>query len=490
MPVSQTLLSERTNNHIVANAWETIAEAVARLPNAFSMWWHLVVDHGDRRFSVIKFSDLQAQAVKSGDVATFVQQRLETLTLPVAATASLNMLSDDEALSLAENSLGQVLVVLENGRVAGIVYTGTTRGLGGFNTQAPLYDAALQNRPQEEATAWQDDDEFAMPQPAAETPPEPPPSVPPPAPIIPQPAPIPVENQPVPGTAGEEVQFTAYYPREAVAGVRSGLYVYTHLAGALELTQKDVRKFIDELGGSIPAPRTAKQTARLQRGTVLTVTPECDDVEFNPPSLTKSWDDDYTRFEFEFKPAASLIGEPLIGAVGVSVGGVEIASVKFVCDVVEKRSPESSILSPAPSPTPPENPLAAAELRSESAALYQRIFISYSRKDVEVVETYRKAQLALGNEVFMDTYSIRSGEDWQAALARGIRDAEIFQLFWSENSAASSNVRDEWEYALEYKCAETRCDGFIRPVFWTKPMPVKPPEELGHLNFKYIPLGE
>jgi hypothetical protein len=114
--------------------------------------------------------------------------------------------------------------------------------------------------------------------------------------------------------------------------------------------------------------------------------------------------------------------------------------------------------------------------------------VSYSRKDAAVAEAFRLAQLALGNEVFMDTYSIRTGENWQAALAKAIDTADIFQLFWSAHAAESPNVHDEWDYALKYRCPNTRCADFIRPVYWEQPLPVPPPPELGHLNFRFVPL--
>ena len=136
-----------------------------------------------------------------------------------------------------------------------------------------------------------------------------------------------------------------------------------------------------------------------------------------------------------------------------------------------------------------KNPLAVAKFGTHTTVPYQLIFVSYSRSDSRVVEMYRRVQQAVGNEVFMDTYSIRAGEEWHAALALGIDTADVFQLFWSKNSAESLAVKDEWNYALAYRCPKTRGVGFIRPIYWTLPMPAPPPEELRHLNFRYVPLG-
>ncbi|WP_222104811.1 hypothetical protein, partial [Candidatus Accumulibacter aalborgensis] len=49
--------------------------------------------------------------------------------------------------------------------------------------------------------------------------------------------------------------------------------------------------------------------------------------------------------------------------------------------------------------------------------------------------------------------------------------------------------REEWQYALQYRCPDSKCEGFIRPVYWQKPMP-DPPPELSHVNFKYVPLAD
>jgi HEAT repeat protein len=270
--------------------------------------------------------------------------------------------------------------------------------------------------------------------------------------------------------------FTTYYPREIQAKARYGLYVYAHHRGSEHAVFQDVQKFAQELGGKVPNPHiVVNDVIRLELGTALTVVPQCAGVTFNPVSLTKTYSNPWTRFDFDLTSGA--VDELLTGTISIQVSGVEIASIKMALEVRAAAAPVAV-----------DNPLAAAKLSKETARMYQRIFVSYSRQDKAVVEAYRLAQLALGNDVFMDTYSIRAGENWQAALAHAIDNAEVFQLFWSENSAQSSNVRDEWDYALRFKCAENRCEEFIRPVYWIQPMPATPPLELNHLNFRYVPL--
>lgn len=313
-------------------------------------------------------------------------------------------------------------------------------------------------------------------------PPAQPISPPPPAPA-PQPQParggdvdklrlIPADRQkPAPTAATDtgEVHFSAYYPSRIGAVVsRSALIVYAHLAELVGTIEADAQKFAQELGGSLPPRTSANRSARLAANTAITITPECSDLIFDPPSLTKTWGGTWTRFNFDFTPKAPLQSSAVSGRIAISVGVIEIAHIDFTMDVIL-------------------NPLAAAKLANSSTKLYQKIFVSYSRRDREIVDSYRVAQIALGNDIFVDTESIRSGQNWQAALATAIDNADIFQLFWSANSAASANVRDEWDYALHYRCPQTQCADFLRPVYWQNPL-TPPPSQLNHLNFRYIPV--
>jgi len=96
---------------------------------------------------------------------------------------------------------------------------------------------------------------------------------------------------------------------------------------------------------------------------------------------------------------------------------------------------------------------------------------------------------ALGDQFLRDVKTLRSGEVWSAQLEQMIRDANIFQLFWSSNSMISAFVKQEWEYALSLNRAN-----FIRPVYWEKRFPEKkpdlPPETLRRLHFHRLPTEE
>jgi energy-coupling factor transporter ATP-binding protein EcfA2 len=286
-----------------------------------------------------------------------------------------------------------------------------------------------------------------------------------------------------PGLPIKLAKFSAYFPREATPEQRYSLLIYTYNPHHKLQTEQDVQKFQDELGGTVPKPRLAKKSASVATGTKITVVPGCDEIEFEPESLTKRWMGDWTRYNFEFRPTTALLDETLFIRVSIQISGVEIAHIKCAVDVVEGTMQAQSAAGTD------NNPLALANMRSTKATPYQRIFISYSRRDSDVAKSYKLAQRAMGNEAFLDVDNLRAGENWRAALARAIDEADIFQLFWSEHSAGSQYCRHEWDYALKTRCADGDCEGFIRPVYWRKPMP-SPPQELRDFNFHYVPFED
>ena len=76
---------------------------------------------------------------------------------------------------------------------------------------------------------------------------------------------------------------------------------------------------------------------------------------------------------------------------------------------------------------------------------------------------------------------LRSGDEWDVVVKEWIAEADLFQLFWSSNSASSPWVRGEWEYARSLNR-----EGFIRCINLENPPPPVP-RELVELHFPYFP---
>jgi hypothetical protein len=78
-----------------------------------------------------------------------------------------------------------------------------------------------------------------------------------------------------------------------------------------------------------------------------------------------------------------------------------------------------------------------------------RIFACYAREDIEVVRMVQSLHRALPlSRLDYDIEILTAGDDWERSLDRAIRDADLFQLFWSPAAADSEQVEREWRLAL------------------------------------------
>lgn len=282
--------------------------------------------------------------------------------------------------------------------------------------------------------------------------------------------------------ATNEVGFRLYSPITVQVQSRSSFHLYAFIGEMLAEIEKDV----GGVQGDFPIyPKDADEKTTIKVGTPITVIPESEKLEFEPQSLTKKWHGDWTRYDFDFRTDSQLKNLMIVVRVSIQISGIEVAHINTAIEIVGQNSVHTGSV-PFIMLT---NPLAAQKTISKTTTPYHRIFISYSRHDAQIARSYKLAQTALGNDVFLDVDNLRAGENWQAGLAKAIDEADIFQLFWSEHSANSKYCRYEWEYALRYRCPDTQCETFIRPVYWTKPIP-KVPDELRNLNFKFVPFEQ
>ncbi len=265
----------------------------------------------------------------------------------------------------------------------------------------------------------------------------------------------------------EEVNFSAFYPKEVAVEKWYTLLVYTYVPTVLESVREDARKFEEEIG-QIRESKPAS-TTQLTRGTEVTIVPSCEGVKFNPERVTFQWIEDQHRSQFRIRADASMA--EMAGNVQVSIyaGPLIVGTLKMGVLFTETEASRE--------------PVRSEEVRSQ---MYHQseIFISYSHRDTEIIKNCKKAYEALGHNVLIDFETLRSGQKWNAELMRMIDKASIFQLFWSENSSKSEYCRQEWQYALKLN----RGEGFIRPVFWNEPIP-NPPPELSDLHFDFAPFA-
>lgn len=266
----------------------------------------------------------------------------------------------------------------------------------------------------------------------------------------------------------EEVNFSAFYPKEVAVEKWYSLLVYAFVPSALEAVRQDAERFKSEIGDM----RETKQPVAtyLARGTEITLVPSCEGVTFNPERYSFKWFEDQHRAQFRLRADTSLVDMAGNGQVTIYVGPVIVGTLKMGMLFNETGADLPSVSS-----------------EEVTGRMYRQdeIFISYSHRDTAVIRNCQKAYEALGFNVLIDSETLRSGQKWNDELMRMIERADIFQLFWSENSSTSKYCQQEWEHALKLNKGE----GFIRPVFWKEPIP-EPPAELSDLHFDYVPFAD
>ena len=311
------------------------------------------------------------------------------------------------------------------------------------------------------------------------------------------PEPMAVQSSGAPKPAAivdENVQFTVYRPNAVQPEVWYPLLAFAHLAERRPDAPPGQPDPLEQVqtGGTGPRRQAGYGAPRVDaRGGVpregqLTFVPFVEGVDFNPRSQTFEWQEDVHQQNFRLKARPDTAGRVLRGQLTVYLGAFILADIDltFRVDLAAPPPPTPTVrpvtllATSSASPTSPQ-----PELTPVTAVPYQKVFPSYSHKDLAIVRQAEAYGKALGHIYLRDRLALRSGEEWEQRLLELIDEADIFQLFWSSNSMRSEYVRREWEHALALGRR-----AFIRPTYWEVPMPHSanphlPPDELAKLHF-------
>jgi TIR domain len=88
-------------------------------------------------------------------------------------------------------------------------------------------------------------------------------------------------------------------------------------------------------------------------------------------------------------------------------------------------------------------------LPSIEQAVMGHIFVSYSRRDREIVDRFVGMVETAGMNVWIDREKIQAGKLWRTQIVQAIDTCDGFVLMLSTSSAASDNVRREIDLALD-----------------------------------------
>ena len=103
---------------------------------------------------------------------------------------------------------------------------------------------------------------------------------------------IPVEEE-------EEVNFSAFYPKELAVEKWYSLLVYAFVPSALEAVRRDAERFKSEIGDMRETKKPV--STQMTRGTEITLVPSCEGVTFNPERYSFKWFEDQHRAQFRLR---------------------------------------------------------------------------------------------------------------------------------------------------------------------------------------------
>jgi len=305
-------------------------------------------------------------------------------------------------------------------------------------------------------------------------------ATPPAAPAL-LPSPAFDEGVPLHEVAHDDVRFTIYRPRQLVVASWAPLLAFVHLSERrhdappnsphpIEVVLRQAEAWLG--GGDLDLLGPSDDDdGPIQFEGLLTFVPRVPGVEFDPPQQSFRWVSEVHRAEFKMRAQHAAGGTATSGQLSVFLGNVLVADVALSFPVVFQF----------------DRPPARQPVVSESAGLYRKIFASYSRRDVHVAEGFRELSRVWGDCFVVDLADHRAGDELSPAVERSIRQADVFQLFWSSNSMRSAYVRAEWDYALSLGRPN-----FVRPTYWEDPLPALPerdlpPTALRDLDFQAVP---
>lgn len=283
----------------------------------------------------------------------------------------------------------------------------------------------------------------------------------------------------------ENVTFTVYKPKVVAPLEWSPLLAFAHLEdlpddarfpGEPSLREQVQAQAAAALGNRLQdyAGDSEDASQAVPHEAEITFVPFLPGFRFNPPQATFLFLEPIQKEEFRMAAPADLDGQTVRGRLSVYWGHILLADLTLRVRVDSR----SRTLSPAD-----------VETEREAIRPYRDVFASYSHQDTPIVLEFERYLRTFGDRYLIDRDTLRAGQIWDDRLQGMIREADVFQLFWSRNAMQSPFVEKEWRYAL----ALGR-ESFVRPVYWEDPLPSVPekglpPEDLRRLHFHFFPRG-
>jgi TIR domain len=253
----------------------------------------------------------------------------------------------------------------------------------------------------------------------------------------------------------ELINFAAFAPRSITPNCTFILDIWAYLP----FQYSRVSEMARALGRDVNVGY--KAGVPISRGAILTIKVDIAQLSVEDPVDTFVWNDEPANASFIIGVPVDTPSGNYPGKALISCEGLPIAKLVFLIAVSTIKV--SNYVD-----------------RSSEVVYHKTAFASYASENREEVlsRIHGMKKVAPYLDIFIDLFSLRSGENWQAKLEQHVPTQDTFFLFWSHYAARSVWVKREWKLALQKRGLD-----YIDPVPLEDPDHAPPPPELRSLHF-------
>lgn len=251
------------------------------------------------------------------------------------------------------------------------------------------------------------------------------------------------------------VVFTAHAPRWVAPSAKFVLDIWACLKDQLVTVAELARG--ESVGQKMGVP--------IERGTLITISLDIPDLAVRDPVDHLVWCGEPANASFQITVPKHLSHGDYLGTAKIAASGIPIARIDLGLSITNEVYPE----------TPAE-----FKRRITIASRTKTAFASYASEDrAEVLSRIQgMKKIAPDLDIFIDSISLRAGDDWKQQLESVVPNRDTFFLFWSRFAKESAWVEREWKLALAKRGID-----YIDPVPLVDPDIVPPPRRLRKLHF-------
>ena len=270
-----------------------------------------------------------------------------------------------------------------------------------------------------------------------------------------QPFPKPKTFTESPKQRTDPVVFSAYSPAGLLPGTAFILDVWASLESQLQAVEE--RALVLDRGKLAGQ----KMSVPVGRGALINIHLEIPSFNLLNANDSLVWNGEPANASFPIVVPECLSAGTYLGTAKVSSAGIPFARLDLNLAVSDVPNPDWQ--------------------RMDTKQIWPKTaFASYASEDRgEVLARIQgMKKIAPYLDIFVDVFSLRSGDDWEKKLEAEVPCKDTFFLFWSRFAHSSKWVKREWQLALA-----KRGLNYIDPVPLADPDEALPPTELRSLHF-------